>query len=57
MNKADENGELSARRGLRGESQGGAYPNPNSGEDADPERDETFSGGQSKGKGNESPVD
>ena len=57
MDMPDENGELASRRGLLGESQGGAYPNPHSGEDADPESQEEFSGGQSKGKSSDSPVE
>jgi hypothetical protein len=57
MDMPDENGELASRRGLTGESQGGAYPNPHSGENADPDSQEEFSGGQSKGKPSNTPVD
>lgn len=46
MKQADENGELASRRGLRGESQGGAYPNPHTGKEDDSSNPE-FSGGQS----------
>lgn len=41
---ADENGEVASRRALRGESDGGPYPNPHSDKD---EESKGFHGGQS----------
>ena len=49
MDMPDDKGELASRRSPVGESGGGAYPNPHSGEYADPDSQEEFTGGQSKG--------
>ncbi len=42
----DDNGELASRRGSdqKGESQGGAYPNPHTGKNGSPEGPDTFMG-------------
>lgn len=42
----DGNGELASRRGedQKGESAGGAYPNPHTGKDGSPEGPDTFMG-------------
>ncbi|WP_294303204.1 hypothetical protein [uncultured Sphingomonas sp.] len=45
-NPADDNGEVASRRGAdqKGESQGGAYPNPHTGKDGSPEGPDKFMG-------------
>ena len=40
----DDNGELASRREPRGESGGGAYPNPHTGKDGSNDGPDTFGG-------------